>query len=160
RAPGVVHEVETKLPDEVDVVVVERLQRPPLRGVVDYDDRQRDHDGEGRDGPGARPGQRRLKPPLLHCTQSAAHGIALSRSFGIAWPQRSQMPYVPRSSFSRATSISSTADIACADSARSRSRSTFIVSPWPDSSSNCTSPGSRSRASSSASSRSAPAWRM
>ena len=58
-----------------------------------------------------------------------------------------------------AGSISSISTCAWADSARSRSRSTASVSPSPDSSSNCTSPGSRSAASRSASARSDSAWR-
>src|SRR5712692_10162514 len=76
----------------------------------------------------------------------------------MGWPHCSHRPYVPASIFASARSISSTAADAWALSVRSRSRSTFMVAPSPDSSSNWMSPGSISSASCSASSRSDSAW--
>ena len=66
-------------------------------------------------------------------------------------PAGRHRPYVLFSMRSSARSISSTICWADAESRRSRSRSTLMVSPSPDSSSNCVSPPSRSAASCSAS---------
>ena len=83
--PVVEHEVEPQRADQVDGAVGQRRQRPLLGQLVeDDDDRRRAEEGAQVAAP-ARPcgPQRRVKPALLHCTQSAAYGRARRRSFGM-----------------------------------------------------------------------------
>ena len=169
RAAAVARQAELDgVADDVLRPVGERGDRPALR----QPDRSR-RSPRSRRPPspcGAPSSARRVRRRRPRSTAPLATGLALHALHG---PREHLEPRerdaiaardaeaegVRRTSARSARSMSSTVWRAVADSARSRSRSTFTVSPSPDSSSNWVSPCSRSLASRSASAASSSAWR-